>query len=98
MSFMTGVSAVLSWRLAVLTGTALLPLSRGLDGTSSLPQPSLEQRFLAGLGELGYVRLHAGFDAALPRGDVTAEFPDAGSAGSRGCHYARPHLCHRTGC
>jgi hypothetical protein len=67
--------------------------------SSSLSQPGLKERFLARLGKLVDVLLHAGLDPALAGRNLTAKPRDVGFARAENCSSTRTHLlCHRTRC
>src|ERR1700751_509917 len=62
---------------------------------SSLPQPRLEEPFLAGIGKLLEMFLHAGLDPALTGLDLAAEPGDVGLACLEDRPRARSHLRRR---
>jgi hypothetical protein len=74
-------------------------LGPGFGATASLLQPGLKERFLARLGKLVDVLLHAGLDPALAGRDLAAEARNVGFAGLQDNSCTRTHLLrHRTRC
>src|SRR5262249_40304342 len=63
---------------------------------SSLSQPGLKERFLARIGKLVDVLLHAGLDPALAGLDLAAEVRDVGLACAKNGPRPLAHLRHRT--